>query len=264
MKKEMVQSEKRKEVVKQLLSFVTEKRRDFPWRKKQTGYRVLVSELMLQQTQVSRVVEKYEDFLKCYPNLLALRETTLSELLLAWKGLGYMRRIKSLKAIAMQVAQVPRKREDLLVLPGIGDYTGGAIMTFAYNEFFPILETNIKTVLCFHFCHKKESTRCLVLDTYKVLVSALYVDSALSPRLFYEAMMDYGSELKKRKVVVCKAVRKQKPFKGSSRELRAKLLYQITNKEKLDTSDPRSNEVLLMLVSEGFIFKTFRGYEIVP
>lgn len=263
-KKDETQNNKRKEAVRQLLPFAVEKRRDFPWRKKQTSYRVLVSELMLQQTQVSRVIEKYEDFLKSYPNLFALRMATFSELLLAWKGLGYMRRIKSLKAISLQVVEVPRKREELLALPGIGDYTSGAIMAFAYNQFFPIQETNIKAVLCFHFCHKEESVKCLVTENYQELVTLLYTESAFSPRLFYEAMMDYGSELKKSKAFLCKTSTKQKLFKGSSRELRAKILYQITNKERIDTSDKRSHDVLSSLMSEGFILKNLTGYEIVP
>lgn len=245
---------------KGLFPFARDKRREFSWRENQTDFRVLVSELMLQQTQVSRVIEKYEPFLLKFPSLLAIKNASLGDLLLEWKGLGYMRRIKSLKAMAMQAQTLPLDREGLKKLPGIGDYTSGAVMAFAHNVFTPILETNIRTVLCFHFCKKEEV--CTVLKNHENLVTILYEESELSARVFYEAMMDYGSFLKKEKTKVCSITIKQKPFKGSQRELRAKLLYQITEKVTLDTSDERSMLVLKELEKEGFIKNGTKGYEI--
>ncbi len=243
--------------------FSSEKRRDFPWRHKQTAYRVLVSELMLQQTQVSRVVEKYEPFLKKFPNLSAVQKASLSSLLLEWKGLGYMRRIKALKAISVEVKTLPKEKEKLMMFPGIGDYTAGAVLAFAHNKFTPILETNIRTVLCHHFCSKSE-TSCFSEKEYIHVLPVLFKKSKLSARHFYEAMMDYGTELKKQKVSVCKTSVKQKKFKGSKRELRAKLLYEITEKKEITIEDARQESVLSELLKEKFIIKTTTGYEIAP
>ncbi len=250
------------DVAKMLRLFSLEKRRDFPWRHKQTAYRVLVSELMLQQTQVGRVVEKYEPFLKKFASLAAVSEASLATLLLTWKGLGYMRRIKALKSISMETRSLPKDKDMLIALPGIGEYTAGAILAFAYNKFTPILETNIRTVLCFHFCEKKEA--CAGLSSYKTLLPPLFALSQLSARAFYEALMDYGAELKKQKVAVCKTSVKQKAFKGSKRELRAKVLYEITEKKEITIVDARQESVLSELLKEKFIIKTITGYEIAP
>lgn len=251
------------DVAKMLRLFSLEKRRDFPWRCKQTAYRVLVSELMLQQTQVGRVVEKYEPFLKKFPSLAAVQKASLASLLLEWKGLGYMRRIKALKQISMETRRLPKEKEKLTALPGIGDYTGGAVCAFAYDVFTPILETNIRTVLCYHFCPQEEG-ECCVSVSYKELLPPLFLATKLSARTFYEAMMDYGAELKKEKVIVCKTSVKQKAFKGSKRELRAKLLYLITEKKEIGVLDERSKEVLSELVKEEFVVVTSTGYEIAP
>ena len=158
---------------------------------------------------------------------------------------------------------LPKTEEELQALSGIGEYTAGAIMAFAYDIFVPILETNIRTVLCHHFCQKDVSSMCPALSLYPALTTKLFTESKQSPRHFYEAMMDYGAFLKKEKVTVCKKIAKQKAFKGSKRELRAKLLYLITENKMLEMDDSRSEAVLLDLVQEGFIRKSSKGYEIV-
>lgn len=261
-KKKESDKERARDLAKVLRLFSLKKRRDFPWRHKQTAYRVLVSELMLQQTQVGRVVEKYEPFLTKFPSLRVVREVSLTLLLLEWKGLGYMRRVKALKEISIRTTRLPQGKEELMALPGIGDYTAGAILAFAYNQFTPILETNIRTVLCFHFCNKEE--RCVGLSDYKELLPELFAQSKLSSRAFYEAFMDYGADLKKQKVPVCKVSVKQRTFKGSRRELRAKLLYEIAVKQEVSTEDSREDSVLEELLKEKFIIKTLTGYEIAP
>jgi A/G-specific adenine glycosylase len=257
------QDRERRELVKKLRLFSAEKRRILPWRNNQTAYRVLVSELMLQQTQVGRVEEKYESFLKEFPSLESVRAANLSSLLIAWKGLGYMRRVKALKSIGDHALVLPETRVELLALSGIGEYTSGAIMAFAYNKFVPILETNIKTVLCHHFCKKDESI-CFSDNKYKEMLPILFNETKLSARSFYESCMDYGAFLKGEKVLVCKLKVKQKKFTGSKRELRAKVLYNIVEKKKLSFDDTRIEVVLEELLQEGFIKKTSTGYVIVP
>lgn len=236
-----------------------EEKRDFPWREEQTPYRVLLSELMLQQTQVERVREKFLLFTFKYPELSDIKSASFEELLIDWKGLGYMRRLKFLRQISETIPEFPEKGEDVPELPGVGEYTRGALLAFAYNMFTPILETNIRTVLCTHFCDK--DGKCSALS-YKEILPKLFEETTLSPREFYEACMDYGTVLKKTKTPVCKTGVKQSAFKGSKRELRAKILFAIAHKESLPEGDVRKEEVLKDLVAEGFIKKTARGYEI--
>jgi A/G-specific adenine glycosylase len=237
-----------------------EKKRDFPWRHDQTPYRVLVSEVMLQQTQVSRVIEKYTLFLERFPTLEVLGKASFDEVLTLWKGLGYMRRIKNLYTLAQQVSTLPREREALHALPGVGEYTSGAVAAFAYNDFYPIIETNIRTVLCVHYCEKIEG-KC-ASASYRELLPELFEETRLSARSFYEAMMDYGTVLKKEKDLVCSSQKKQKAFKGSLREERARLLYLITEKKNIVSRDERTEKALKALINEGFIQRTPTGYEI--
>lgn len=234
-------------------------RREFPWREDQTPYRVLLSELMLQQTQVERVKEKFVLFTTKYPSLADIRYTPFGVLLSDWKGLGYMRRLKFLRAISEMVDRLPYSHQDLPKLPGVGEYTKGALLAFAYNEFSPIIETNIRTMLCVHFCVKGD---VCAARAYKEILPDLFKESGLSPRHFYEACMDYGASLKKEKVRVCELVVKQGVFKGSKRELRAKTLFAILHNELLPKDDSRFEEVVEDLVKEGFVKKTTKGYEI--
>jgi len=131
-------------------------RHNLPWRKTRNPYRVLVSEIMLQQTQVARVIPKYKAFLKQFPTLESLSKAPLRDVLIAWQGLGYNRRAKALHALAELVVtahkgRMPTMFEELIRLPGIGPYTAGAVCAFAYNTPVPILETNIRTILFHHF-----------------------------------------------------------------------------------------------------------------
>ena len=124
-------------------------RHDLPWRKTRDPYRILVSEVMLQQTQVPRVLEKYKEFLKAFPSVMALAAAKLSEVLKIWSGLGYNRRGKYLHdAAKIVVADHKGNMKKALAepLPGVGSYTRAAVRTFAYNEPHTMIETNIRTV----------------------------------------------------------------------------------------------------------------------
>ncbi len=119
-------------------------RRSLPWRSTRDPYAILVSEIMLQQTQVERVLPKYEAFLKAFPTVRTLAQVPLGNVLRAWQGLGYNRRAKMLHECAKTImkdcgGQTPTIMEDLLALPGIGPYTAGAVMAFAYNTPTPII-----------------------------------------------------------------------------------------------------------------------------
>jgi A/G-specific adenine glycosylase len=129
--------------------------RDLPWRRTRDSYRILVSELMLQQTQVSRVVPKYHEFLRTFPSLASIARATPSRVLEAWSGLGYYARARNLHRLARQLTsdglrsrvKLPSEPNALRALPGIGAYTAGAVASFAYEIRAPLVDTNVARVL---------------------------------------------------------------------------------------------------------------------
>jgi len=147
--------------------------RDLPWRHTRDPYRIMVSEIMLQQTQVDRVVPKYRAFLELFPSLAALAVAPTAEVIRAWTGLGYNRRAVNLQRAAQAVldkhgGQFPRDLAGLLKLPGIGPYTAGAIACFAFEQDVAFMDTNIRRVVQRLFVGPEESapageTRLLVI-----------------------------------------------------------------------------------------------------
>lgn len=135
-----------------LIAWYCANRRDLPWRNTRDPYRILVSEVMLQQTQVERVIPKYHEFLERFPTIEALAAAPTAEVIRAWAGLGYNRRALNLQLTAQAVVErhdgvMPRDLDALLALPGIGRYTAGAILCFAYEEDVGFVDTNIRRVL---------------------------------------------------------------------------------------------------------------------
>lgn len=259
-------SAKRRSFLKTLFAFYErEGRHHLPWRKTKDPYRILVSEIMLQQTQVDRVIPKYRAFLKRFPNATALSEASLGAVLIAWQGLGYNRRAKHLKAAAEAVVQsggrFPKTFEGLKALPGVGPYTAAAVMAFAYNEAVPLLETNVRTVLMHHFW-PSEATDVTDKELLELVTALLPKDDA---RHFYAAMMDYGSYLKRtvgNHSVRTKSYQKQSPFKGSDRQLRGAILRALTTGPLTRTAllalAPKADELrvdaqLEALVREGLV-----------
>lgn len=250
-----------RELLKDVLSYYQKYgRHDLVWRKKINPYRILVSEVMLQQTQVSRVLPKFEEWMRRFPTLEALHQASLQDVLVLWQGLGYQRRVKALLMIAKEVKRLPRSYEKLLKLPGIGPYTASAICAFAYDTFaYPVLETNIRTVLIEYFHLGEDGIHDGVLyDDIDRLVTYKQV-SELGARHFYYALMDYGAYLKSQKISHNKKSAHhsiQSTYKGSFRELRAKVLFAITHKKELP-QDERLEKVLQELVKEKYI--TIKG-----
>jgi A/G-specific adenine glycosylase len=127
--------------------------RDLPWRRTRNPYHILVSELMLQQTQVSRVIPKYADFLTRFPTLESVAQSRPARVMEAWNGLGYYARARNLQRLARTVvsdgaeATLPRDPEELRALPGIGAYTAGAVASFAYERRAALVDTNVARVL---------------------------------------------------------------------------------------------------------------------
>jgi len=209
-------------------------KRDLPWRRTKNPYRVLVSEVMLQQTQVARVIPKYKLFLKKFPTIQALSRASLREVLRAWQGLGYNRRALSLKRIAGVICKkyngkVPSDSEFLNVLPGVGEGTAGAIGAFAFSKPVVFIETNIRRVYI-HFFFKN---RRKVSDK-EILPLVEEILDRKNPREWYWALMDYGAMLSGQGENPNRRSThhtKQSRFVGSKRELRGKILRILLRKK---------------------------------
>lgn len=207
--------------------------RDLPWRRTRDPYRILISEIMLQQTQVPRVLVKYEEFLAAFPTIDVLAAASLEAVLRAWQGLGYNRRARSLKRLADLVStelngEMPRSLPELLRLPGVGPATAAAVAAFAYGEAHPFIETNIRAVYLHHFFPDRTD----VTDREILPLVEATLDHA-DPRTWYYALMDYGVELKRTQPNPSRRSRhhtRQSPFLGSKRQLRAQVLRAVLDR----------------------------------
>jgi A/G-specific adenine glycosylase len=248
--------------------------RMLPWRRTRNPYRVLVSEIMLQQTQVERVIDKYQLFLAAFPDFESLAKAPMKKLLTVWQGLGYNRRALALKTLAQQVVhahggRLPSDAAALLALPGIGKYTAGAVAAFAFDKPVVFMDTNIRRVYIHEFFHDRDD-----IHDDEITPFLEQTMDAGNPGKWYNALMDYGTMLKKEQVNPNRKsahYTKQSPFEDSNRQVRGrilKLLVQeapltralIVKKTGMDLQRVKKN--LAQLVEEGFIIKNGRTYVI--
>lgn len=246
--------------------------RAMPWREPDVdghfnSYQILVSELMLQQTQVSRVIPKFTAFIERFPTVNSLAEAPLREVLQLWSGLGYNRRARFLHESAKKIRDdyssvIPSSQSELESLPGIGPSTAAAIRAYAFNEPVVFIETNIRTVFLHHlFADEKEVSDTRVLP----LVESALTSKAntLSPREWYWALMDYGVYLKATTINPSRRSKHhivQSRFKGSRREVRGAVLKLLAQRphthselaQQVPTSD-YLDSVLESLVRESLI-----------
>ncbi len=238
--------------------------REMPWRNIDDPYRIVLSEIMLQQTQVDRVRPKYEAFLAKFPTLESLASAPLSEVLIAWQGLGYNRRAKFLKAMAEQVVSThggrfPDDPQVLRELPGIGPGTAGSIAAFVHNKPVAFIETNIRRVYIHFFFKDREA----VVDKEILPLVEATVDHKNS-REWYYALMDYGALLAKTQVNPnrrSKHYAKQSKFEGSDRQIRGRILKELMPGPKakgdlvtsLGVAIGKCEEIIQRLADEGFI-----------
>lgn len=247
-----------------------------PWRDEPTFYHVLVSELMLQQTQVPRVLVKFDEFIRCFPTLASLASASLAEVLRVWQGLGYNRRAKYLHEAAKKIYQNSELNTMLLSdeaqsadsatlrsvlesLPGVGRNTAAAIMNYVYEIPTGFVETNIRTVYFNHFFGRQGE---LVDDRQLMEVVEETMDHE-RPREWFWALMDYGAHLKslgQGRLDRSRHYKRQAPLRGSVREVRGRIIKQLTagglTRRELMTrveADERFVRALAGLVSDGLV-----------
>ncbi len=259
---------------RRVLDLYVREGRDLPWRKRVNPYRVLVSEIMLQQTQVDRVITKYREFLLAFPDFVALAEAPTARLLSVWSGMGYNRRALALRSLAEKVlnhhsGKLPRDEEKLLALPGIGKYTAGAVMAFAFNKPVVFMDTNIRRVYIHEFFHDRNG----IHDDELLPLVEQTIDRD-DPRRWYNALMDYGSALKREQINPNRRsahYTRQSPFANSNRQVRGAILKALVKQSPLsaaglmkstgmDTEKIEKN--LVQLCKEGFVKKKGRNYSI--
>ncbi|MCX7774914.1 MAG: A/G-specific adenine glycosylase [Rectinemataceae bacterium] len=201
--------------------------RDLPWRRNLDPWGVLISEVMLQQTQVARVIPAYERWMTKFPSPEALASSSREEVLRSWSGLGYNRRAIRLHECARAIAEdhggrVPNELAALESLPAIGSYTARAILAFAFDKAEVFLETNIRAVLIRHFFEDRQE----VAERELAELAGLLLDRE-HPRIWYWALMDYGAHLKHSEENYARRAQRyrvQSPFHGSLRQARGSVL----------------------------------------
>lgn len=214
-----------------ILDFYRQEGRSFPWRETRDPYAILVSELMLQQTQTERVVPKYLAWLEAFPTAADLAAAPFPQVLAAWSGLGYNRRAGYLQSACRQVVQelggvFPSTAKELQRLKGVGAYTAGAVAAFAFNRPEVFIETNIRSVYLFFFYPDQEKVSDAQL--MPLIQATLYRSD---PRLWYYALMDYGAALKKSTANPNRQSRhysRQSRFEGSLRQARGAIVRQLS------------------------------------
>ncbi len=239
--------------------------RSFPWRETRDPYEILVSEVMLQQTQTERVVQKYAEFLERFPTCKELAQASVGEVVAVWQGLGYYRRALNLHRAAQKVvgefaSRFPNDIETLRTLPGLGPYTAAAVAVFAFGRAAPMIETNIRALYLYCFFPKRRS----VTDKEILELVEATIDRK-DPRRWFYALMDLGVELKRHRKRInhrSKHHTKQSKFEGSHRQVRAAVLRVITEKKRakqpaiqklLQYDSSRIEKALGELEREGFV-----------
>jgi A/G-specific adenine glycosylase len=258
---------------KTVLDYFSHHQRELPWRKTNDPYAILVSEIMLQQTQVPRVIEKYLNWIQHFPSVFDLAKADFNDILPYWVGLGYNRRALYLKRSADDIVThhrgiYPTSPEGLMKLPGVGSYTARAICVFAYNQPHILVETNTRTVFIHHFFADKSE-----VEDHDIIPLIEQTMDLVNPRQWFSALFDYGSFLKTQfpnPTRKSKQYSKQSPLKGSVREVRGHIMKLIalgvmpTRLSLLVTfpeGEDRIDQALAGLKKDGLLSENFRVEE---
>jgi A/G-specific adenine glycosylase len=255
---------------KMVLAHYREHGRELAWRKTTDPYHILVSEIMLQQTQVDRVARKYPRFLEVFPDFPSLSRAELSAVLNEWQGLGYNRRAIALQKCARRVVDefgghLPADIVILATFPGIGKATASSICAFAFNMPVVFIETNIRRIFIHFFFGDLETVTDA--DILPLAERALY---RKDPCTWYNALMDFGTELKTKVPNPNRRSRhytRQTAFEGSDRKIRGEILRLLLSGKRLSEDDLTANfpdeperihRILRNLLDEGFLQRSGR------
>lgn len=253
---------------KKIFNWWKDNKRNLPWRNTTNPYYILISEIMLQQTQVNRAIEKYNEFIERFPTIENLAQADTADVLRYWSGLGYNRRALWLHDAVKQIKEkgyFPKTPEELVKLKGIGSYTSRSILIFAYNEDLVTIDTNIRRILVAeNFAEENAPEKELLKIASKLLPIGRSRD-------WHNALMDYGSlELTVAKTGI-KPVSKQLKYKSSKRFYRGAIVKYFTRKEKADAIEIAENceipieqldEILQSLQKDGLIKKEDNNYSL--
>lgn len=191
---------------RQLLAWYRRNQRSLPWRKTSNSYRIWISEIMLQQTQVDTVIPYYHRFLKAFPTVSSLARAPLQNVLKVWENLGYYSRARNIHAAARMIVEkfdgrIPDNLEELQTLPGIGQYTAGAILSIAYGQALPAIDGNVRRILCRLFAIRKPVDDAREQKQLQKLAVPLI--PVKHPGDFNQALMDLGATICKAKNPDC-------------------------------------------------------------
>jgi A/G-specific adenine glycosylase len=223
-----ISEEKIQEFQKKIFSWWETNRRDFPWRITNNPYHILVSEFMLQQTQTSRVMRVYENFLKNWPTKAELAEEASSNVIKFWSEnrLGYNRRAKWLHEAIIYLNKLdafPKDPKELRKIKGIGSYSSRSILIFAFNHNLATIDTNIRRILIDQGFANEETKDSELLSIAEKLLPH---DKS---RDWHNALMDYGAILKTARKTGIKPRTRQKPFKNSTRAHRGSIIRLLSS-----------------------------------
>jgi A/G-specific adenine glycosylase len=257
-----------REFQKIVLDHYQKQGRDLIWRKTQNPYYIMVSEIMLQQTQVERVETKFSEFIDNFPDFSSLAYAPLADILRVWQGMGYNRRAIALQKCAQRViaefdGMLPADVDTLATFPGIGHATASSICAFAFNMPVVFIETNIRRVFIHFFFGDQEAVTDAEIQP--LVEQALYCKD---PCIWYNALMDLGTELKKTVPNPNRRSRhytKQSAFEGSDRKIRGDILKLLLEEKRMTlkkiyssfTEDQeRIYRILTTLENEGFVTRS--------
>jgi A/G-specific adenine glycosylase len=247
---------------KQIMTWWKTNARDLPWRRDPSPYNVLVSEFMLQQTQVSRVISKYLEFLDAFPSLMDLASADIKQVLRIWSGLGYNRRAIWLRDAARQIikrGEFPQTVKELNELKGIGPYTSRSILIFAFNRDLATVDTNIRRVLIASGFAEENMNKLQLQEIADRLLLKR------KSRDWHNALMDYGSSVLTASSTGVAPLSRQPEFQGSRRQLRGAIIRILTCTDSLSLDEILHNlneeqticndveEILDALISEKLI-----------
>lgn len=265
-------SERVAQFQKFIYDFYKKNKRDFSWRENITPYKIIVSEVMLQQTQTTRVLPKFENWIQQFPSFESLAQASNHEVLRAWQGLGYNRRGLALSTIAQLVikdhdGQLPTDPLVLKTFPAIGPNTAGSVCAFAFNLPIVFIETNIRTV----FTHTFFQNQTDIHDKQLLPLIEQTLDQK-NAREWYYALMDYGVHLKKglpKINAASKHYTRQSKFIGSKRQIRGEIIKILTQSEQIERhslidllnfnlpqNNHNKNEIIQNLIDEQTIKST--------